>query len=106
MLSKTSTGSDTSPTGELANSFLRLVPLGILAAAGRLSVEAPNDATDSDDVLGFKPGRRGSVLGPSWTDRRGVPGDSARLGEAEGVDWDDCPEKRSNHMTTLRKTAA
>jgi len=71
--------------------------LGSLAAAGTRSSEGPNEDGESDEVLGARPGRRGSVLGPSCTDRRGA-GEKDRLGDAAGVDWLDWPEKRSNHI--------
>lgn len=97
MLCNTSSGSATSAPGELVSSFFKFVPFGTLDATGRLSVELPNDATDNDDVLGLRPGLRGNVLGPSCTDRLG-PGKGGRLGEAVGVEWLECPEKRSSHM--------
>ena len=100
MLSNTSIGSGTSGVGELPSSFFRLDPLGIRAAAGKLSVEPLKDATDSDDVLELRPGLRGSVLGPSWTDLLGA-GEKERLGVVEGVDWLDCAEKRSSHMPRI-----
>jgi len=88
--------------GELASSFFRVVPLGILAAGGRLSTEPPKDAADSEDVRAVSPGRRGRVLCPNCADLLGA-GEKARLGDAVGVDWLDCPEKRSSHMPALHK---
>lgn len=94
---KTSAGSGTSGVGELPSSFFRLDPFGIRAAGGRLSVEPYSEPAESDDVLGLKPGLRGSVLGPSWTDLRGA-GEKERFGVLAAVDWPDWPEKRSSHM--------
>lgn len=53
------------------------------AAAGRLSVEPPSDATDSEVVLEGRPGRRGIELGDSWNDFRGA-GEYGLLGEPPG----------------------
>lgn len=61
------------------------MPLGILAVAGRLSADPASDVTESEDVLGWMPGRRGRlVLGPSCIERRGA-GEDILLGVAEGV---------------------
>ena len=101
MLSSTSPGSRTSTAGEPARSLLKLEGPEIRAAAGRLSVEPPSDATDSDVVLEGKPGRRGIEFGDNWNDFLGA-GEYGLLGEPpEGVDCADCPEKRSNHMVWL-----
>ena len=102
MLSSTSPGSCTSTAGDPARSLLRLEGPEIRAAAGRLSVEPPSDATESDVVLEGRPGRRGIEFGDNWNDFLGA-GEYGLLGEPpEGVDWADCPEKRSNHMIWLR----
>lgn len=98
MRSSTSTGVWTSTAGDPAKSLLRWEGPGIRAAAGRLSVEPPRDATEREVVLEGKPGRRGTEFGDSWNDFRGA-GEYGLLGPpAVGVDWADWPEKRSSHM--------
>jgi hypothetical protein len=101
MRSSTSIGFWTSIAGDPVKSLLRLEGPGIRAAPGRLSVEPPRDATERDVVLEGKPGRRGIEFGDSWNDFRGA-GEYGLLGEpADGVDWPDWVEKRSNHISPL-----
>lgn len=59
------------------------MPLGTLAAAGRLSVDPASEETESEDDLGWMPGRRGRlVLGPSCMPRRGTGDDVLLVGGA------------------------